>query len=77
MRDITYRVLETDADFIGAALLQIRVYVVLVPEDNLPSIVDYGGPIEKVTPNFVRIAGTYYLRSDCYEFRFHISSNSK
>ena len=72
MRDVTYRVLESDEDFISAAIARIRVYVAFVPEDDPTYIIDYGGPVEKVTPNSVKIAGIYYPRSESHEFRIHL-----
>ncbi|WP_342409781.1 hypothetical protein [Paenibacillus sp. FSL R10-2778] len=67
-----YKVITSDADLLAAALAQVRVYVVQVGEDASDSIIDYGGVIQKYTPDFVKIADTYYTRT-AHEFRTHIS----
>lgn len=72
MRGVTYQVLESDEDFISAAIARVRVYVAFVPEEDPTYIIDYGGPVEKVTPDSVKIAGVYYPRSDSHEFRIRI-----
>ncbi|WP_405176373.1 hypothetical protein MHI27_12080 [Paenibacillus sp. FSL H8-0261] len=67
----TYKVLSSDSDLLAAALAQVRVYVVWIEEDGPDSIVDYGGAIQKYTPELVKIADTYYTRL-AHEFRTHI-----
>ncbi|MCL6605616.1 MAG: hypothetical protein K6T94_22355 [Paenibacillus sp.] len=64
----TYKVLESDKDFFTASIAQKRVHVVQITEDGLDSIIDYGGPIQKYTPDTVKIADTYYMRKE-FEFR--------
>ncbi|MBY3623750.1 hypothetical protein HGO21_30000 [Acinetobacter sp. CUI P1] len=70
----TYKVLENDADLLAAALAQVRVYVVQIGEDAPDCIVDYGGVIQKYTPEKVKIADTYYTRK-LYEFRTHLPNS--
>lgn len=71
--DHTYRVLTTDDEFLTAALSQSRVYVVHVLSDEMTEIIDYGGCIEKYTPESIKIAGAYYSRKQ-FEFRTDIKS---
>lgn len=58
-----YRVLVEDQDFFVAAISQARVVIF-----NKDQLVDYGGTIEKYSPESIKIAGTYYIR-ELYEFR--------
>ncbi|MEK4349632.1 hypothetical protein MKX41_02215 [Paenibacillus sp. FSL R5-0475] len=62
------RILVTDIELFAAALVQARVTVRAVDG----SIADYGGAIEKYTPNAVRIDGTYYMRE---VYLFEIKEN--
>lgn len=71
----TYRVLTTDDDFLVAALSQCKVYVVKPLDDQMMEIIEYGGHVEKYTPESIRIAGAYYLRNQ-YEFRTDIEGSA-
>lgn len=51
-----------------AALSQVKVYVVQSLGEDLISVIDYGGTIEKFSPDSVKIAGAYYMRNQ-FEFR--------
>ncbi|WP_080942877.1 hypothetical protein [Paenibacillus polymyxa] len=64
----TYKVLKSDIELFAAALSQARVYVVQPLGKDLIDIVDYGGPLEKFTPESVKISGMYYMRGQ-FEFR--------
>ncbi|ODA07621.1 MULTISPECIES: hypothetical protein [Paenibacillus] len=64
----TYKVLKSDIELLTAALSQVRVYVVQPLGENLIDIVDYGGTVEKITPESIKIDGSYFLRSQ-FEFR--------
>ncbi|MGF9644006.1 hypothetical protein AAIH69_13445 [Paenibacillus sp. MABNS29] len=64
----TYKVLKSDIELFAAALSQVRVYVVQPLGEDLIDIVDYGGPLEKFTPESVKISGKYYMRGQ-FEFR--------
>ncbi|MEC0233615.1 hypothetical protein P4H71_04500 [Paenibacillus kribbensis] len=64
----TYKVLKSDIELFAAALSQVRVYVVQPLREDLISVVDYGGTIEKFSPESVKIAGAYYMRNQ-FEFR--------
>ncbi|MGE7614757.1 hypothetical protein [Paenibacillus sp. NPDC101420] len=72
----TYKVLESDAEFLTAALTQVRVYVVQIGEDGPDIIVDYGGAIQKYTLEIVKIADTYYKRA-AHEFRIHLTKSEQ
>lgn len=63
----TYRVLQTDMDFLTAALIQVRVSVWHVLDDR-ENIIDYGGPVESYTEVSIKIMGKRYFR-DKFEFR--------
>ncbi|MBE3649183.1 hypothetical protein [Paenibacillus polymyxa] len=54
----------TDVELLAAALTQVRVTVYEKDE----SIADYGGVIERYTPESVKIAGTYFMR-EVYVFK--------
>ncbi|MEK5318181.1 hypothetical protein NSS94_02705 [Paenibacillus sp. FSL L8-0644] len=64
----TYKVLKSDIELFTAALSQVRVYVVQPLGENLIDIVDYGGTVEKITPESIKIDGSYFLRNQ-FEFR--------
>ncbi len=64
----TYKVLKTDMELFGAALVQAHVYVVSVDEELRMTFEDYGGIVEEIKPESVRIAGKIFMR-DQLEFR--------
>ncbi|MGW9531230.1 hypothetical protein ACWHAM_26705 [Paenibacillus terrae] len=64
----TYKVLKSDLERFTAALSQVRVYVVQSLGEDLIDIVDYGGAVEKFSPESVKISGKYYMRGQ-FEFR--------
>lgn len=53
------KTLITDTELLAAALAQVRVTVF---EPGGHTIADYGGIIEKYTPDYVKIADTYFRR---------------
>ncbi|PQP81837.1 hypothetical protein C0Q44_19360 [Paenibacillus sp. PCH8] len=63
----TYRVLQTDMDFLVAAVTQVRVSVWHI-FDNCEHIIDYGGPVEGYSESSIKIMGGRYFRKQ-YEFR--------
>lgn len=65
---LAYKVLENDTDFLTAALSQARVTVFELRGDLAGCIVDYGGPVQKWSPESIKIADTYYRRNE-FEFR--------
>ncbi|MBY7735378.1 hypothetical protein MJ749_13180 [Paenibacillus polymyxa] len=71
----TYRVLNSDIELFAAALSQVRVYVVQSLREDMVSVVDYGGTIEKFSPDSVKIAGAYYIRNQ-FEFRVDVKKDS-
>ncbi|KAF6650901.1 hypothetical protein ACT3XG_02500 [Paenibacillus polymyxa] len=71
----TYKVLKSDIGLFAAALNQARVYVVQSLREDMVSVVDYGGTIEKVSPDSVKIAGAYYIRNQ-FEFRVDVKKDS-
>lgn len=62
--------IETDIELFTAALTQASVTV--CEEDG--SIADYGGPIERYTPDSVKIGGAYYVRAS---YEFHVKEATK
>ncbi|AHM64197.1 MULTISPECIES: hypothetical protein [Paenibacillus] len=64
----TYKVLKTDMELFGAALVQAHVYVVSVDEELRVTFEDYGGIVEEIKPESVKIAGKIFMR-DQLEFR--------
>ncbi|WP_043921405.1 hypothetical protein [Paenibacillus polymyxa] len=71
----TYKVLKSDIELFAAALSQARVYVVQSLREDMVSVVDYGGTIEKFSPDSVKIAGAYYIRNQ-FEFRVDVKKDS-
>ncbi|AIQ69516.1 hypothetical protein PGRAT_19160 [Paenibacillus graminis] len=68
----TYKVLESDTDFLTAALSQTKVSVWFRPEDDPEGhIMDYGGIVEGYSPESVKIAGGRFIR-ERFEFRVYI-----
>ncbi|URJ48378.1 hypothetical protein [Paenibacillus polymyxa] len=59
----TYKVLNSDIELFAAALSQVRVYVVQSLGEDVLSVVDYGGTVEKFSPDTIKIAGAYYMRN--------------
>ena len=64
----TYKRLKTDMELFGAALVQAHVYVVSVDEELRMTFEDYGGIVEEIKPESVKIAGKIFMR-DQLEFR--------
>ncbi|WP_419179376.1 hypothetical protein [Paenibacillus polymyxa] len=64
----TYKILKTDMELFGAALVQAHVYVVSVDEDLRVTFEDYGGIVEEIKPESVKIAGKIFMRNQL-EFR--------
>ncbi|MBO3283975.1 hypothetical protein A7311_17975 [Paenibacillus polymyxa] len=52
----TYKVLKSDIELFAAALSQVKVYVVQSLGEDLISVIDYGGTIEKFSTDSVKIA---------------------
>ncbi|KAF6602373.1 hypothetical protein H6F38_33145, partial [Paenibacillus sp. EKM208P] len=50
-------------ELFAAALTQVRVYVVQSLGEDVVSVVDYGGTVEKFSPDTIKIAGAYYMRN--------------
>lgn len=68
----TYKVLESDTEFLAAALSQTKVSVWYREEpDPNGHLMDYGGIIEGYTPDSIKIAGARFVR-ERFEFRAHI-----
>ncbi|MDQ0046043.1 hypothetical protein J2T18_000315 [Paenibacillus polymyxa] len=46
--------------------------------EDLIDIVDYGGPIERYTPESIKINGSYFFRNqfDQFEFRVDVKKDS-
>ncbi len=43
--------------------------------EDLIDIVDYGGAVEKITPESIRINGSYFFRNQ-FEFRVDVKKDS-
>ncbi|MGQ3477727.1 hypothetical protein [Paenibacillus sp. TY11] len=71
----TYKVLKSDIELFAAALIQVRVYGVQLLGDDLIDIVDYGGVVEKITPESIKINGSYFLRKQ-FEFRVDVKGST-
>jgi hypothetical protein len=71
----TYKVLKSDIELFAAALSQVRVYVVQPLGKDLIDIVDYGGVVKNITPESVKINGSYFFRKQ-FEFRVDVKEDS-
>ncbi|MHB0865219.1 hypothetical protein ACYCS5_29270 [Paenibacillus sp. SEL3] len=71
----TYKVLKSDIELFAAALSQVRVYVVQPLGEDLIDIVDYGGLVDKITPESVKINRSYFIRKQ-FEFRVDVKKDS-
>ena len=71
----TYKVLKSDIELFAAALNQVRVYVVQPLSDDMVEVVDYGGTVEKFSPDSIKINGKYFMR-DQFEFRVDVKKDS-
>ncbi|ASA20968.1 hypothetical protein [Paenibacillus donghaensis] len=68
----TYKVLESDTDFLTAALTQSKVSVWYREEpDPEGHLMGYGGIVEGYTPDSIQIAGAHFVR-ERFEFRAYI-----
>ncbi|WP_313640341.1 hypothetical protein [Paenibacillus sp.] len=68
----TYKVLESDAEFLTAALSQSKVSVWFQQEpDPIGHLMDYGGIIEGYTPDSIKLAGVHFVWRR-FEFRVYI-----
>ncbi len=72
----TYKVLKTDMELFGAALVQAHVYVVSVDEELRVTFEDYGGIVEEIKPESVKISGGIFMR-DQLEFRVNPVAGEK
>jgi hypothetical protein len=63
-----YKVLQTDSDFLTAALKQSEVDILERRGDLTGCTIDCGGPVQKWSPVSVKVANAYYIRSE-FEFR--------
>lgn len=67
-----YKVLESDTDFLAAALAQSKVSVWYREDSNpIGHLMDYGGIVEGYTPDLIKINGSYFVRKK-FEFRAYI-----
>ncbi|AIQ45637.1 hypothetical protein R70723_06820 [Paenibacillus sp. FSL R7-0273] len=68
----TYKVLESDIDFLTAAFAQSKVSVWYREEpDPDGHLIDYGGFVEKFTPDSIKLSGSFFVRQS-FEFRAYI-----
>ncbi|KAF6616329.1 hypothetical protein J2W97_001414 [Paenibacillus jamilae] len=73
--NLTFKVLKSDIELFAAALSQVRVYVVQSLDEDLIDIVDYGGSVDKITPESIKINGTYFIHNQ-FEFRVDVKKDS-
>ncbi|OMD34653.1 hypothetical protein BSO21_10840 [Paenibacillus odorifer] len=65
----SYKVLESDAEFLTIALKQSQVDIIERRGKLVGCIIDCEGPIQKWSPVSVKVADAYYMR---YEFEFRM-----
>ncbi|MCP3809965.1 hypothetical protein NLX78_22320 [Paenibacillus sp. Lou8.1] len=71
----TYKVLKSDLELFAAALSQARIYMVQPLNEGLIDIVDYSGAVENITPESVKINGTFFMRNQ-FEFRVDVKGST-
>ncbi|MEC0235245.1 hypothetical protein P4H71_13030 [Paenibacillus kribbensis] len=71
----TYKVLKSDIELFAASLSQVRVYVVQPLNEDLVEVVNYGGYVEKFSPDTIKIDGAHYMRNQ-FEFRVDVKNES-
>lgn len=70
----TYKVLESDKDFLMAALAQSKVSVWDREDpDPIGHLMDYGGVVEGYTPESIKISGARFVR-ERFEFKTYSKS---
>ncbi|WP_425339299.1 hypothetical protein [Paenibacillus maysiensis] len=69
----TYKVLKTDRELFGTALVQAHVYVVSIDEELRVAFEDYGGVVEEIKPESVKTVGKIFMREQL-EFRIDLVS---
>ncbi|AUO08540.1 hypothetical protein NS115_20480 [Paenibacillus jamilae] len=57
----TYKMLKSDIELFTSCIKTVRVYVVQSLGGDLIDIVDYGGVVEKITPEPIKINGSYFF----------------
>ncbi|WP_283656280.1 MULTISPECIES: hypothetical protein [unclassified Paenibacillus] len=62
-------------ELFASALSQVRAYVVSVDEELRVTFEDYGGPVEKFSPESIKINGKYFMRNQ-FEFRVDVKKDS-
>lgn len=67
-----YKTLKTDSEFLTVALSQCQVDIIERHGDLTGCVNDSGGPIQKWSPVSVKVADSYYMRSE-YEFRVNLA----
>lgn len=68
----TYKVLESDTDFLAAALVRYKVSVWYREDsDTNDLLMDYGGIVEGYTPESIKINGARFVR-ERFEFRAYV-----
>ncbi|WP_043890711.1 hypothetical protein [Paenibacillus sp. Aloe-11] len=70
-----YKVLRSDIELFAAALSQVRVYVVQSLSEDKVEVVAYGGAVEKIMPESIKINGSYFFRNQ-FEFRVGVKKDS-
>ncbi|MHA0856621.1 hypothetical protein [Paenibacillus sp. CMAA1364] len=63
-----YKVLKTDSEFLTAALSQSQVSIIERRGDLVGCAIECGSPVQKWSPESVKIADAYYRRGE-FEFR--------
>jgi hypothetical protein len=68
----TYKILESDTDFLTVALSQVKVSVWYREDpDPIGHLMDHGGIVEGYTPESIKLAGSHFVR-ERFEFRAYI-----
>lgn len=71
----TYKVVKTNLELFTAAICEAHVYVVSVDEESRVNFEDFGGKVELITWDTVKIAGKVFSRKK-FEFRVEVSNTT-
>lgn len=71
----SYKVIKTNLELFAAAICETHVYVVSVDEEYRVNFEDFGGIVELITWDVVKISGKVFSRKK-FEFRVDVHNTA-
>lgn len=71
----TYKVVKTNLELFAAAICEAHVYVVSIDEEYRVNFEDFGGTVQLITSDIVRISGKEFSRKK-YQFRVEVANEA-